>query len=481
MPRRNLMLRMIFILLATALAVFAYLSANPDSELWPRVNGLPLVGERMAAVQASLQEAARQRADARRRMPSALAEELSRPRPGQQEAFLQPWEWHRKAPSPGSADEGTPAHLSLSRVWVAPGIEIREAANPDSPLLHTMTTFTTLRSTVRVGDFFKVRHEGIAGWVHLPGYDVGDPAAPPLGNAPEPPRPLPAHDPDPELLARALSLFGSQEKAGRLGPYPLYTDFEDPALQIQLAGLAARHQQAYESRYGLPAIGEAKGAIVLFELEGAYRVYHLQSGHMHGLYASGHNNRGVVALYRGDRPAEEVGATLVHELTHLMNRRALGPALPSWLDEGLCEDLAFSRIGPGGELHTSEIGGGSVRGSKTFQFTGALSSLFRLRATLLDHRLPSHLELSSPNWRGFNSNADRRASYDLAGTWIRFLVDGENGKRAPALRAFLASVAAGKEPSGDRLFSYFEDNREVVEAGFRFWLSDGANRLLGPP
>lgn len=479
MRRRNLLLRIFFVLLTATLGLAGYLIANPDSELWPRLSRLPLVGASLAEAQQHLVAEKQRRAASRRK--SKLAQELAGPPPNYQDALLRPWEWRQKAPSPGGADEGTPTYQSLARVWVAPGIEIRESANTDSPLLHTMATITTLRSTGRQGDFFRVRYQDIEGWVHLPGYDRGDPAEPPLGNKPEPPGPLPAHEPDQGILAQARTLLGGQEKVGRLGPYELYADFEDPVLTGMLAALAENLQRAYEDRYGLRAIGEAKGAVVLFELEGAYRVFHLQSDHLRGLFASGHNNLGVVALYRGDRPAEEVGATLVHELTHLMNRRALGPALPAWLDEGLCEDLALSRIGQSGELIPAEIGGGAVRGKKGYDFKGALSTFYRLRDALLDHQLPSHLELASPGWRGFDNSADRRASYDLAGAWVRFLIDGEGGKRAPAFRAFLASVAAGEEPSGDRLFALFEDGREVVEAGFRVWLSDGANRLLGPP
>jgi hypothetical protein len=479
LPRRNRLVPTFFILLAVLLGLAGYLIANPDSELWPRLARLPWVGDSLAEARQHLVAEKQRRAASRRK--SRLAQELAEPPHYRQESFLQPWEWRRKAPSPGGANDGTPAYRALSRVWVAPGIEIRESADEASPLLHTMTLLTTLPSSGRRGDFFRVRYQGVEGWVHLPGYDRGDPAAPPLGDAPEPPGPLPAHEPDPEILAKARALLGDQERVGQLGPYQLYADFEDKALVAMLDGLAKNHQLTYEARYGRPAVGAAKGAVVLFALEGAYRIFHLQSDHLRGLFSSGHNNLGVVALYRGDRPAEEVGATLVHELTHLMNRRALGPALPAWLDEGLCEDLALARIGPGGELHAAEIGGGMLRGAKGYEFTGALSTFYRLRAALLDHRLPSYLELSSPSWRGFDNTADRRASYDLAGAWVRYLVDGENGKRAPAFRAFLASVAAGEEPSGDRLFAKFEDGREVVEAGFRLWLSDGANRLLGPP
>ncbi len=394
----------------------------------------------------------------------------------------------RLPPHPGKkaspaivADSGHLVTALDSRVWVAPGLAIRAEPRAGSALLATVDEVAKIPFRRRRGDHFEVRYAGVAGWVFLPGYDRGDAAAPPLGTAPEPPLPLPPREPDAALLARAREALGTDQRSGRLGPYELHTDSKDPALAALLASLAVETERVYRARYGRTPVGEARGAVVLFESEGAYRIFQLQSENLAGVAAAGHNDRGVVALYVGGRRSEEVGATLVHELGHLLNRRALGPALPPWLDEGLCEDLAFSRIEPNGRLVPAEIGGLATRRDSVVDFDGPLTAFHRLRAELLARYLPTFVQLSGPDWPGFTQRGSRRASYDLAGAFVRYLIDGENGRRAAGLRAFLAGVARGESPEAPALFAALGEDAEVVEAGFRAWLFARANALLGPP
>lgn len=368
-----------------------------------------------------------------------------------------------------------------SRVWVAPGLAIRAAPREGAAVLGTVTAIAKVPFSRRRGDHFEILHEGAKGWVYLPGYDRGDAVAPPLGTAPEPPLPLPAREPDAALLAQARERLGAAETEGRLGPYDFYTDTRDPALAALLASLAVEAEELYQARYRRTAIGAARGAVVLFESEEAYRNFQLQSENLAGLAAAGHNDRGVVALYVGDRDAEEVASTLVHELGHLLNRRALGPALPPWLDEGLSEDLAFSRIGTGGRLVPGEIGGRVTRSGSVIDFEGPLTAFHRLRGELLARRLPAFTQLSAPDWPGFAQRGARRGSYDLAGAFVRYLIDGAEGRRANGLRAFLAGVARGESPEAAALFAALGEEPEIVEAGFRAWLFDTANLLLGPP
>lgn len=361
-------------------------------------------------------------------------------------------------------------------VWVAPGLTLLDRPAPNAAPLHIFQSIGKIRYAEQRGDYYRIRHEGHEGWVHLPGYDRRDPnAPPPLGEAPDTLAPLLARDPDPALLAKARSLLGAGERSGQLGPFELYTDLGEAAFDRRLEGLARAAEPAYQARYGRVPVGEAKGAIVLFAAESAYRAYEEESENLRGRAAAGHNSLGVVALFAGDRHPDDVAATLAHELGHLLNRRILGPALPPWLDEGLCEDFAFSRLGPEGQLFPAEIGGRILRRPGSAEFGGPYSSLHRLRTRLLAHQLPAPAELAG------GGAFQGRDAYDQAGAFFRFLVDGEGGKRRAGLRAFLAAVAAGGPPEFARLQAALGESAELTDAAFRAWVLDRANLLLGPP
>lgn len=385
-------------------------------------------------------------------------------------------------PAAGGPGEAGPAGSAPAthpaQVWVAPGLLLRQEPRAEAAVLGTVATIAKLPYLERRGDDFRVRYQEVEGWIHLPGYDRGDINAPPLGNAPEPPRPLPPLDPDPALLARARELLGARERRARLGPYELYTDSDDPRLEALLGQLAAAVEPAYLERYGGKAEGEAKGAVVLFSAEDSYRVFQLRHVSPAASGSAGVHHLGLIALYADVLPAETVGATLVHELTHLMNRRVVGPALPPWLDEGLCEDLSSSQIGPGGSLLTGEIGGRRLQLGPVADFSGPLTTFHRLREKLRARRLPGFRDISGAEWPGFAQAEGRRLSYDLAGAFVRYLVDGENGRRAPRLRAFLAEVARGGKPDAETLFAALGENGGAVEAGFETWLAATAGRLL---
>ena len=481
MMRRDVVPLLLIALVLGLLGLFAYLSQNPDSGLWERGSRLPLVGEWIGQWH-WYYKVEKQRAEGgRASSPAGRDGEVIVETRTEQVVIPSVQEPGAPAKGSGKPSSSAPWVASSDHVWVVPGIEIRAEPRPDAKLLETMKAIANLAYSDRRGDYFKVEHGKTVGWVFLPAYDAGDPKNPPLGSAVEPPGPLPARAPDAGLLAQGRGLLREKERVTKLGPYDLYTDVADPELLALLAGVTAAAEPLYKTRYGRIPVGEARGAILLFSVEGAYRVFQLQSENLLGLSSSGHNSLGLIALYVGDRHRDDVAATLVHELGHLLNRRSLGPALPSWLDEGLCEDLALAKVGPGGQLLPAEVAGRVLRQGNSIDFEGGLTSFFRLRAQLLDHQLPTLRELAALDWRGFVHSEKRRASYDLAGAWVRYLIDGEGAKRAPGFRSFLHSVSSGGQPDLASLYASFTDQEDVVEAGFRVWLLDNANHLLGPP
>jgi hypothetical protein len=165
-----------------------------------------------------------------------------------------------------------------------------------------------------------------------------------------------------------------------------------------------------------------------------------------------------------------VAATLVHELTHLANRRALGPALPPWLDEGLADDLATASIGAGGGLDPTALGGSVERAGSGVTYHGPRADLRRLSALAEAGDLPSLSRLTALDWEGFVLPARRDVHYPLAGFFVRFLLAGEGGALREPFRDFLASVAAGESADGPALIRRLDRSWDSLQWSFELWL-----------
>ena len=85
--------------------------------------------------------------------------------------------------------------------------------------------------------------------------------------------------------------------------------------------VATAIEGAYRERTTLTPVGAAAEAIILFAERADYDAFTEGEARLAGLRPAGHTSRGLVALAAGERSASDVAATLVHELTHLLNRR----------------------------------------------------------------------------------------------------------------------------------------------------------------
>jgi hypothetical protein len=361
-------------------------------------------------------------------------------------------------------------------VWILAGTVLREAP---SPTAREMLRFEAIANAIRLerrGDWFRVHHTGSEGWVHLPGYDE---EGIPYGEEPDAPGPLLPRPPDEQQLAAARKLLGERERTTRLGPYTTYSDCRDKTLLAHLDRLAAQVETAYRQRYGLQPLGEPRAAIVLYGSELPYRLLQQQSEQIAGLNASGHNQGGLALLYVGDRSRLEVAGTLIHELVHLLNRRALGPALPPWLDEGLADDLAASRVGPDGTLRPQQLSGDRHHTEKRLWIDGALAALHQLHQAKQAGRLLSLAELGQLEWERFVEGERIRLHYSLSAFWVRYLVQGEEGRYSDAFRHFLTAVAAGKPASVEQLGVHLGADPSSLEPGFLTWLSTLETKLIG--
>ncbi|MEP7012397.1 MAG: hypothetical protein ABJC13_18915 [Acidobacteriota bacterium] len=366
----------------------------------------------------------------------------------------------------GRADEPT--------LHVRGGTVIRRAPKATAPRVAVLAEETDLPRIGQQGAWVEVRWEKATGWVSLAGLAGVLGAEPLLGSAPEPTHPVAARKPDPERLARARGLLGSalpkSAKTGsHLGPYPLLTNVAAPERIAFLDRTAGQVETAYRERYGRTPIGAPAETVLLFENEGAYRVYQDAEGALAGAEASGHSGYGLVAIWDGGRPTREIAETLVHEIVHLLNRRAIGPQLPPWLDEGIADDLAHSKIGDDGALDPSTLGGTAFRAGGRIQYFGAKAALRQLVEAQGEGTAPSLPDLFAMPWETFVAEgADLH--YAQASFFVRYLLGGENGTLAPGLRAFLNAVADGGEPSAGALEKSLGKNWPELEAGFRVWV-----------
>ncbi|MEO8196196.1 MAG: hypothetical protein ABI689_05695 [Thermoanaerobaculia bacterium] len=277
---------------------------------------------------------------------------------------------------------------------------------------------------------------------------------PPLGRAVVPPLPLPALPPDPGRLAKARALLVPPLDESAICGYRLLTDIADPALSARVAALVGGLEAIYVERYGRVPVGRPREAIVLFATEEGYRRYQAVDPRLAGLTSStGLAGKGVVATFRGARSDDELLGTLAHELGHLLNRRALGPSLPSWLDEGIADDLGASRIDrqgnllPGSWSRTLTVRGPEIRISGGEAALRDLADIFGP-----DGNVPGRLDLGEVlalDWEEFVAEESAELHYAAAAAFIRMLL------AAPARRdrflGWLAEVAAGASPAAEEL------------------------------
>ena len=373
--------------------------------------------------------------------------------------------WSLFAPGPFRAEEPT--------LRARAGTVIRKAPNAKAPRIAVLAEPADLPRIGQQGAWVEVRWKKTTGWVSLAGQAGAEGDLPLLGSAAEPTRPVAARAPDPERLARGRQLLGlateRAAKSARLGPYALFTDLADPERLAFLDRTAGQVESAYRERYGRTPIGTAAEAVLLFEREGAYRAYQDAEGALAGAEASGHSGYGLVAIWDGGRPTREIAETLVHEIVHLLNRRAIGPQLPPWLDEGMADDLAHSRIGDDGALDPSTLGGSAFRAGGRIQYFGARAALRQLVEAQGEGTAPTLPALLAMPWETFvGAGADLH--YAQASYFIRYLLEGQSGALAPAFRAFLTQVAEGGEPSAEALEKALGRDWPELEAGFRAWV-----------
>lgn len=436
---------LLVVLLIGGLGVVGWATRHPESPLLARAEEWPVVGPLVERFRAHYIPLA-----------SSPGDELDGGRTGKDGADSGAW---------STTHLSDPESLDRDFIWLRPGTGLHRAADSRSPLVEVVPAAARLAVLGRDDDWYQVMGSRQMAWAHLPNY--GRDGEPPLGSEPAAPKPLPGRSPDPDLLAQATGLLQSLAEPATLSGYEFFTDLEDDQLAHVLGGVADNIERAYTQRYGVAPIDKPREAVVLFGREHDYRSFQNTLERLAGLPAVGLVSRGVVAVYVGQRDHKEVAATLIHELVHLLNRRALGPALPLWLDEGLADDLSYSGIRESGELAPDELAGSTVDlGSVVIWKGGRAAALELKRALIADRAVPLETLLSL-EWREF-VDPEMRLHYPQSALFVRYLIDSE-----PALRtgfhAYLKGIAEGESVAPAVLLDATGRTWDQLETGFRDW------------
>lgn len=280
-------------------------------------------------------------------------------------------------------------------------------------------------------------------------------SAAPRRAAPGPaPRGRRAELPDPGLVARARARMDGGGEEGRCGPYRLWSDVRSAELLTLCGQIGLAVEPAYRQRFGLEPVGRPAEGLLLFRDRRAFQRFAREDADTAIGYAGlALPTRGLLALHADRLTPDELAANLAHELTHLVNRRALGPNLPPWLSEGMADavgDTATAAgLGPLSDYRGVKGLAVRLRGGYQTGRAGSLQRLFDLRRGEFDRDPVSY-------------------DYEQSALLVRYLL--ADPVRAGRFRDYLAALAGGGIYEGAAVPASLGTTFEEMEAGFRGWL-----------
>lgn len=339
---------------------------------------------------------------------------------------------------------------------VEAGTVLRRRPDPRSAVLSTVDVPTELDVLGREGDWVEVRHGAWRGWVDLD----ADVSGAGLGSLLE----RPFEGPEPERLARAKELLGSVALESEAAGYRLISDVQSKPLLDGVRSALAQIDAAYRDWFGLEPGPPAGEAVIVYAEEEAYRTFRTGERSLGDLDPAGIAGGGLAVVHAEGRVDEELTAIVVHELVHLLNRRALPHEPPMWLEEGLASALGWARLDAEGrplpetlwELSTVREEPSVVVGRRSrWTESRLLGPRVDLARLLRGHRtgaLPSLGELVDMPPSRFLTGPDVDEHYVMSAALVRFLLEGDEGRwRAGFLR--LLSESPRAELDGSRQLS----------------------------
>lgn len=349
-------------------------------------------------------------------------------------------------------------------IVIGEGARLRERPDPDSAVMEVFATSIELPVLERQGPWVQVRFGVWLGWVDI---DAG-------GKPPSIDLPV---NPDIARLERALEIFGRRPAPGSLGPFTLFTDVEDPRTLDRLAAVAEGAIVAYRSRYGLDPQSLDGAAVVIFAEEDAYRRFEAQESRLVGAHSLGFTSEALSILFTGGQQKVAIEALLVHELVHLLGRRVFAGPIPPWLDEGMAQDLALSRIEVDGRIRPGTLstvdpppGTSTVRGGSR-----VLSAAETHLVTLLgDWNSPYHpgvADLTTLAWQEFIDPERRIIRYSKSALLVRYLLDGGDKRLREGFLGYLAELKGTELAESIPLFPTLGKDPDRIDAGLYLFIS----------
>lgn len=258
------------------------------------------------------------------------------------------------------------------------------------------------------------------------------------------------------VVKEILQLDRSSQK---LGAYSLWTDVADVDLLGFLDSAASVAEDAYFARYGRLPSGDPQRSIVLFRERATYQAYSEKSYGSLISGSGGHAGQGVAVFFVAQRSRRNLTRTLVHEICHLLNSRALAWVLPPWLEEGLASDL--------GALWIEKEPGAApdLEGDDLFS-QGHVFRLLVLEGLIEKGQLHSLAVLLNLDQETFYRPDVVSYAYAYSAVFVTFLLD-DDGPRADAFREYLHQIAVGRTAD---LFKILGKKGPEVEQEFLSWV-----------
>ncbi|MFQ5524836.1 MAG: hypothetical protein ACE5GX_01110 [Thermoanaerobaculia bacterium] len=361
---------------------------------------------------------------------------------------------------------------------VAAGARLHVEPKAESAVLATVRVDLELEVLSRDGDWAEVRYQSWQGWVLASpevskrslldrrGWvvEVDESGTRRFAEAPTFSPELTA----PRLM-RLREFLAENERVLELGSYTLYTDVRNDSWLESLIPTVAALDEIYRTRFGLELDEAEKQSIVLFAREATYRAYEKEVPEISKLATLGHQSHGVAVTFVGSRSTDQIRRILLHELTHLLNRRALPLVLPSWLEEGLAEDLSFSRVDDSGRILAGTVTGRRQRTLTESRISGGFASLATLLRRYRRPSWPRVTTLVDTHWERFVQPGARTSFYTQAAFFLRFLIDGRDGLLADGFRKYLRLVAE-EGPERADLWTSLDAPKEDIEKAYDIWI-----------
>ncbi len=353
-------------------------------------------------------------------------------------------------------------------VRVASETQVYEQPSKTSTVIEIFAEPIDLEILERQGAWVRIQFRGWLGWLVPDGEAAGANRGVPL-----------QYTPDEERLLRARSILDDDIEATRLGPFELFTDVNDAKLLERLSEVATKLPDAYKQRFGLDPGAKATEVIVLFSRHEDYVRFESGEPDIAGTGTRGYTGRGISVLSVGDDEVDSTTEILVHELTHILNRRVFGMNSPAWVEEGLADDLAYCKVSPDGRLRLGTLGGVTSRNMTSdvsgryridFEITGGRSMLANLLSRWGDAQRPSLVELLEMPWIEFIQPEVRSLHYAESAFLVRYLFDSKKAAYGQSLHEYLQALATSGMPQGETLWSYTDEDPEKVESAYFKWL-----------